>query len=242
MAERDRTPEALEDSALAGGTPVVVVKTVEMATRRKLTRNDVAALMGVSPSTVIRRERQGVLRAELVDGVHLFDETEVRRTITTSRHRTAIATLGGASGDVAALVFSELDAGVNEVEIVKRHAIAPAVVKSLVAQYREFRGEVAISLEELTSLREELRVGHEANSQSSPRAPTCLVCGRPHRVRACAVCLADPGAMLERQISDGVESVRLVVETDEGRSCVSDWTPTTTPREGTPACDMPTAR
>ena len=31
---------------------------------------------------MIRRERQGVLRVELIDGVQVFDETEVRRTIT----------------------------------------------------------------------------------------------------------------------------------------------------------------
>jgi hypothetical protein len=226
MPGHDRAPESVEEPLLAAATPVVLAKTAGVATPRKLTRNDVAALMGVSPSTVIRRERQGVLRAELVDGVHLFDETEVRRTITTSRHRTAIAVLGGASGDVAALVFQELDAGVNEVEIVKRHAITPAVVKGLVAQYREFRGEVAIRLDELTSLREELRVAR-ANSQGAARPPSCLVCGRPQRVRACAACLAQSGAMLERRTTDGVESIRFVVETDEGKSCVSEWTPTT---------------
>ena len=226
MPGRDRAPELPEESAPPAAAPIVLAATAEVTTPQRLTRNDVAALMGVSPSTVIRRERQGVLRAELVDGVHLFDETEVRRTITTSRHRTAIASLGGASGDVAALVFRELDAAVTEVEIVKRHAIAPAVVKGLVAQYREFRGEVAITLEELASLREELRAAHEAASRCAPRGPGCLVCDRPHRVRACAACLAGPGAAVERRISEGIESVRFVVEIDEGKSFVSDWTST----------------
>jgi hypothetical protein len=226
MPGRDRAPEILEQSAPRAAAPVVLAETAELTTPRRLTRNGVAALMGVSPSTVIRRERQGVLRAELVDGVHLFDETEVRRTITTSRHRTALATLGDASGDVAAVVFRELDAAVTEVEIVKRHAIAPAVVKGPVAQYREFRGEVAIRLEELAALLEELRAAREAGSRSAPRAPGCLVCNRPHRVRACAACLAGPGAGVERRISEGIESVRFVVEIDEGRSFVSDWTST----------------
>jgi hypothetical protein len=203
----------------------VTAETVGVATTGKLTRNDVAALMGVSPSTVIRREQEGVLRAELVGRVHVYDETEVRRTITTSRHRSAIAALGGTSGDVAALVFTELDAGSNEIEIVKRHAIAPAVVKGLAAQYREFRDEVAITASELSDLREQLRLARAAAPPASgARLGACMVCGRAHRVRACAACLASQGARLERRTTNGVEEVRYVVEADDGATCVAEWT------------------
>jgi len=227
MSSNDRALEAGSETATPCAAPLVVAEPASVVTTRKLTRNDVAALMGVSASTVIRRERQGVLRAELIDGVHVYDETEVRHTITTSRHRSALAALGGASGDVAALIFSELDAGVNEVEIVKRHAIAPTVVKALAAQYREFRGEVAIGLEELASLREELRTVRAAASVArAAKPPSCMVCGRAHRVRACAACLAEPAAKIERRVADGIEEVRFVLETPDGRDCVSDWTET----------------
>src|SRR4051812_48436457 len=97
-------------SAEVAAAELVTVETGDVATARRLTRTEVATLMGVSPSTVVRRERAGLLRAQVIDGVHVFDETEVKRTITTLRHRTTISELGGAAGDIAALVFRELDA------------------------------------------------------------------------------------------------------------------------------------
>lgn len=171
--------------------------------------------------------RQGVLRAELVDGVHVYDETEVRQTITTSRHRSAMVALGGATGDVAALVFKELDAGLNAIEIVKNHSVAPAVVKTLVGQYLEFRNEVTINADELSSLREQLRLAVEFGPSRAILKPLqCMVCGRAHRVRACAACLAGPEASIERRTVAEAEQVRFVVEDTMGKSCVSDWTPT----------------
>lgn len=196
--------------------------TVEPASR-KLTRNDVAALMGVSPSTVVRRERAGVLRAEILDGVHVYDELEVRRTITTSRHRSAISTLGGASGDIAALVFTELDGGASEIDIVKRHALAPSVVRALAADYREFRQEVTIRADELASLRSELE-RLCARPAGQPRRLTCQACGRAHRVRACAACLASASARVERRTLGDTDEVRYVIDDDMGTSIVADWT------------------
>lgn len=139
-----KNTEKHADTSEADATDADLVTVVESdaTTGRRLTRTEVATLMGVSPSTVVRRERANLLRAQLIDGVHVFDETEVRQTITTQRHRTAISALGAAAGDVAALVFTELDGGATPVEIVKRHAISPTVVKALVAQYRDFRDEV----------------------------------------------------------------------------------------------------
>src|SRR6478736_4343428 len=179
---------------------VVTVETGDAPTARRLTRTEVATLMGVSPSTVVRRERAGLLRAQVIDGVHVFDETEVKRTITTLRHRTTISELGGAAGDIAALVFRELDAEATPIEIVKRHAVAPATVKALVAQYRDFRDEVTMSARELASLRAQAA----ARPQSAPathlaRPVTCMGCGREPRVRACAACLVSERAHVERQ-------------------------------------------
>jgi hypothetical protein len=95
-AENEQTRDEPEGVDLPP-TELVTVETGD-ATARRLTRTEVATLMGVSPSTVVRRERAGLLRAEVVDGVHVFDETEVKQTITTLRHRTAITALGERPG------------------------------------------------------------------------------------------------------------------------------------------------
>jgi hypothetical protein len=208
-------------------TDLVTVVATDPTTARRLTRADVAALMGISPSTVVRRERAGLLRAQVVDGVHVFDETEVKHTITTLRHRTAISALGGAAGDVAALVFTELDAGATPIEIVKRHAVAPTAVKALVAQYREFRDEVTISREELASLRNQAAERSRSAEGVHPSRPVkCMGCDGEQRVRACAACLVSERADIERQHKDGVEEVRFALrDGDGGTTYVSDWTP-----------------
>jgi hypothetical protein len=193
---------------------------------RQLTRADVAALMGVSPSTVVRRERAGLLRAEVIDGVHVFDETEVKHTITTLRHRIAITALGGAAGDVAALVFRELDDGATPIEIVKRHAVAPAAVKALLAQYREFRDEVTIPASELAELRSQVAERSlNAPRVESARPVMCMGCDREPRVRACAACLASTHAHVERKDHDGAEHIRFALrDGNGGTTYVSDWT------------------
>ena len=214
-------------SAEITAAEIVTAETGDVATARRLTRAEVAALMGVSPSTVVRRERAGLLRAQVIDGVHVFDETEVKHSITTMHHRTVISALGGATGDIAALVFTELDAGATPIEIVKRHAVAPAAVKALVAQYRDFRDEVTIPTSELAALRAQVAErAVSAPGTQSARPVTCMACGREPRVRACAACLASERAHVERQHSDGVEHVRFALQEGNGATVyVSGWTP-----------------
>lgn len=213
-------------SAEAAASAITTVVTSDATRARQLTRSEVAVLMGVSPSTVVRRERSGLLRAQVVDGVHVFDETEVRHTTTTLHHRTAISALGGTAGDIAALVFTELDAGATPVEIVKRHAVAPTVVKALVAQYREFIAEITISASELASLRASAEHAVNAPSMQAGRPAKCMGCDSEQRVRACAACLASERAEVERRDRDGVEHVRLVLrDGPDGTTHVSDWTP-----------------
>jgi hypothetical protein len=223
LAQDAQIPAQVPSAEAADGE-FVTVMTGNATTARRLTRAEVATLMGVSPSTVVRRERAGLLRAEVVDGVHVFDETEVKQTITTQRHRTAISALGGTTGDVAALVLTELDAGATPVEIVKRHAFAPAAVKALIAQYRDFRDEVAISSGELATLR--TQAAERLLSVKSARPATCMGCDREPRVRACAACLASDRAHVDRHRRDGVEHVRFALrDGDGGTTYVSDWTP-----------------
>lgn len=224
---KNAQPRAEPASTEVTAAELVTVETGDVATARRLTRTEVATLMGVSPSTVVRRERAGLLRAQVVDGVHVFDETEVKRTITTLRHRTTISALGDVVGDIAALVFGELDAGSTPIEIVKRHAVAPSAVKALVAQYREFRDEVTISAGELASLRAEAAERTQSAPATQPARPvTCMGCGQEPRVRACAACLVSEGAHVERQHSNGVEHVRFALrDGNGGTTYVSNWTP-----------------
>jgi hypothetical protein len=98
-----------------------------------LTRSQAARVLGVSVSTVIRREQ--VLKPVMVKGVHLFDERVLRREVTTIRHRQAIGALGPTSGDVAASVFELLEAGVEPTQIVIRLRVPPDAVQALRAQW-----------------------------------------------------------------------------------------------------------
>ncbi len=100
-----------------------------------LTRAQAARVLGVSVSTVIRREN--VLKPVVLNGVHMFDERVLRREVVTVRHRQAIASLGPTSGDVAASVFELLEAGVESTQIVIRLRVTPDAVVALRAQWAE---------------------------------------------------------------------------------------------------------
>jgi hypothetical protein len=100
-----------------------------------LTRSQAARVLGVSVSTVIRREH--VLKPVIVNGVHMFDERVLRREVTTIRHRQAVASLGPTSGDIASAVFELLEAGIEPTQIVIRVKVPPDAVQALQAQWLE---------------------------------------------------------------------------------------------------------
>ena len=100
-----------------------------------LTRTQAARMLGVSVSTVIRRE--DALKPVIVNGVHMFDERILRSEVVTIRHRQAISSLGPTSGDVAASVFELLEAGMDPTQIVIRLRVPPDAVQALRAQHVE---------------------------------------------------------------------------------------------------------
>ncbi len=100
-----------------------------------LTRAQAARVLGVSVSTVIRREN--VLKPVVLNGVHMFDERVLRQEVVTVRHRQAIASLGPTSGDVAASVFELLEAGTEPTQIVIRLRVTPDAVQALRMQWVE---------------------------------------------------------------------------------------------------------
>jgi hypothetical protein len=123
------------DEGLSAAVGVTTRPADEPSPTRLLTRNQAAQLLGVSVSTVIRREQ--ALKPVLVNGVHMFDEAIVRREVTTIRQRHAVASLGPAAGDVAASVFELLEADVDPTQIVIRLEVAPDIVQALRSQWLE---------------------------------------------------------------------------------------------------------
>jgi hypothetical protein len=124
-----------EDEALPAAVVVTTRPADEPSPTRLLTRNQAAQLLGVSVSTVIRREQ--ALKPVLINGVHMFDEAIVRREVTTIRQRHAVASLGPTAGDVAASVFELLEAGIAPMQIVIRLKVAPDIVQALRSQWLE---------------------------------------------------------------------------------------------------------
>jgi hypothetical protein len=109
-----------------------------------------------------------------------------------------------------------------------RGAFQVQQVARVQAEPRGDRGQVdPMAVEELASLREELRLARATMSVATASRPfKCLTCGRAHLIWACAACLGGSGARPERRTVDGAEEVRFVIESADAKSFVSEWTPT----------------
>lgn len=111
-------------------------------------RSEAARLLGMSVSTLRRHEGELLQPVVGPDGVHRFDEAEVRAVTVTLRARSAVAALGPSTGDVAADVFTLLDESVHPIEIVKRLRVPPDVVVGLHEQWARMRGGFTVSLDD----------------------------------------------------------------------------------------------
>ncbi len=201
-----------------------------------LKRSEAARMLGVSVSTLRRRE--GELLNPIVSerGVHYFEESEVRSVLV--QRRSIRVTNGVDNGGMAADVFELLDREVHPVDIVKQLRLPPTTVRTLQAQWAEMRGGFVVSAEEARRLSE--LAGHcEAQSaaaleaqlrqqRSQTRAllsqrhgpsPVCRLCGtRPSCV--CEPCLVEHRGplvgsriRLERRATDGGPGkVRIVAD------------------------------
>jgi hypothetical protein len=196
-----------------------------------LKRSEAARLLGVSVSTLRRRE--GDLVQPVVDarGVHRFVESELRAVMVTVRHREAVERLGPSGGDVAAEVFTLLDEGAHPTEIVKRLRLVPDVVVALHEQWARMQGGFAVNRDDARSLaltaktRQPATSGSELVEQIDARfvellglggAPRCKYCGDPAAC-VCKHCILDvrgrliaPNVKLESRTNDGTEELRVV--------------------------------
>ena len=222
---------------------------------KMLRRTEAARMLGVSVSTLRRREGELISPVVGPGGVHLFDESEVRSTMVTIHRRQSIASVGIEIGEVAAAVFELLDEKVNQVEIVKRLKLSPDVVISLSEQWAHMRGGFVIYQEDLGKIAMHLRSrnarsGGEMLAHVKTRIGTllrlggvaqCRVCGENSACicESCVVLSRGPimgvGCRLERRTKDdGSEEIQVVVNAswseaiDAGNTAAilrSDWYP-----------------
>ena len=168
-------------------------ETAVMATpaTKLLRRTEAARLLDMSVSTLRRREGEVLHPIVGENGVHLFDEAQVRSVSITLRGREAIGALGG-SGETAAEVFTLLDEGEHPVDIVKRLRLSPDVVTALHGQWARMRGGFVVTADEAAELSRVARSGKLGNATAAIAAlhgrvsilqqmrqgsATCAMCG-----------------------------------------------------------------
>lgn len=198
-----------------------------------LKRSQAARLLGVSVSTLRRREGEVLKPIVGSDGVHLFDEAEVRAVTVTMRARAAMTAMGASAGDTAADVFTLLDDGAHPVDIVKRLRLTPDVVVALQDQWSRMRGGFFVGPEEAREL------GLVTRSRAPTTAPAALalvrdrvskltrmrqgaaVCHscRDHTASICEACviatrgpLSTLGIRVEHRTSDAGEEIRVAAD------------------------------
>ncbi len=188
-------------------------------------------MLGVSVSTLRRREGDLLQPIVDTDGVHRFAESEVRSVMVTVRHRQTMTAMGPNAGEVAAEVFTLLDEAVHPVDIVKQLKIAPDAITSLHQQWAQMRGGFAVNRDEAKELAYLARSqvptnARDAVAQLTARAErllrlngtsACRFCGEKTACvcEGCVVTVRGPVATLaialERKLEDsGVEMVRVV--------------------------------
>jgi hypothetical protein len=117
-------------------------------------RSEAARMLGVSVSTLRRREGTELTPVVDANGVHMFEEAQVRSVMVTIRRRQCLQSLGARAGDLAADVFEMLDNAVHPVDIVKRLRVPPDVVTTLREQWFAMRGGFSVSAEQADAIRE----------------------------------------------------------------------------------------
>lgn len=207
-------------------------------------------MLGVSVSTLRRREGADLTPVVDADGVHMFDESEVRSVMVTVRRRQSVHALGASIGDVAADVFELLDAGEHPVDIVKRLRVAPEAVVGLHEQWVTMRGGFAVSAGQagelvrlarsrspLTSgagLVEQFRRRIDGLTHMRTGSAKCCVCG-DHTASICEACVVETNGPLvtidarleKRSTADGDEECRVCAdvhwhERDGGEGAVAE--------------------
>lgn len=214
-----------------------------------LKRSEAARMLGVSVSTLRRREGELIRPVVDANGIHRFAESELKAVMVTVRHRQAISSMGPSAGDVAADVFTLLDDGHHPAEIVKQLRLPPDVVVALHDQWARMHEAFVVNKEDADEIARHARARRaksaaEAVAQISSRVATLLRLGGSPQCRFCrdnSSCVCEPCVLqwrgplathsvkLERRTDDdGIELRRVVAEVclaetlDDGSGVVAD--------------------
>lgn len=219
-----------------------------------LKRADAARILGMSVSSLRRRE--GTMLTPIIDddGVHLFDEAEVEAVRLTLRRTTGVADDETRAGETAANVFTLLDEGVHPVDVVKQLRLPPTAVLALHTQWADMRQSFivtraqAVELSSATrttpattfsSLSNEMRKRQATLTRMRQGSSRCHVC-RELTASICASCVVETRGSfgyrdyrVERRDVDGSDEFRLALDVfsagldDRGVETLtvfSDWT------------------
>jgi hypothetical protein len=201
---------------------------------KRLKRADVARILGMSVSSLRRREGSMLTPIVGEDGVHLFDEAEVRAVMITMRGKSALAAMGPSSGDIASEVFTLLDERVHPVEIVKRLRLTPDVAIALHKQWADMRGGFTVSCDQALELGRIVRAAPPSTAigaiaslrrrvdmltrmrQGSTRCDACYD-ATASMCEACVVSTRGPLSTVDvrveqRMSEDGYEELRVIAE------------------------------
>lgn len=122
---------------------------------RLLTRNEAAAVIGVSPSEIRRREVTGALRPTQRNdkGWVMFEEADVlaQASVASAARRSAEPTEPYTSEE-AAKVFDALDAGKTLVQCVKECLVLPSVVVLLAEAYAMLTGALFLKKQTMDAI------------------------------------------------------------------------------------------
>ncbi|HVW25472.1 MAG TPA: hypothetical protein VHC69_08875 [Polyangiaceae bacterium] len=144
--------------------PAHVIPELPVPGDKLLKRSEAAKLLGMSVSTLRRREGDLIRPVVDANGVHRFAESELRAVMVTIRHRETVARLGSDAGDIAADVFTLLDEGAHPAEIVKQLREAPETIMALHEQWARMRGGFVVLEDDARSLALTVRARKRAES------------------------------------------------------------------------------
>jgi DNA-binding Lrp family transcriptional regulator len=199
MEKPDLEPEVVAEVVAAEAAP---------ERGKLLTRREAAERLGISETTLRRRERDE-LKPIVVDGVHMFEERQVR-SVTTLRRQVGV--LGAVDGGVAADVFELLREGVPPVEIVVRLRVAPEVVRRLFEQWSEMAAQFVVPAPDALRLgvKDAAELAALIAQVRRPKTPDCYQCFSTTAplYHVCTACLTK--VQVQRRVHDGAEQGRVL--------------------------------
>lgn len=198
-----------------------------VSTTRLLTRGEAARVLGISKSSLRRREGNLLHPVKGPRGVHLFDETELRAVVV--RHSRGVRADPGIDGEIAAEVFDRLDRGIHPVDIVKEIRLEPSRVEQLQSQWARMRDGFVVTSEERQELESlplngAFPIASAATLVANIReslGQNCADCEE----RAAAICLRCARARVGRSVERAAQLQRCGDEEDEDcaeDSCAAD--------------------